>query len=142
MSWISSTSRSPPPSPMASREPNARRRSWSYDLGGGTFDVSVIRVDQEGVRILVTGGNHELGGKDWDDRLITYLANAFAQENGVNPLTDPHAHQELRTKAEATKRRLSQKMKDPFTFSFRRATTRESKFPARSSKRSPPTCSI
>ena len=89
-----------------------------YDLGGGTFDVSVIRVDSEGVKILVTGGNHELGGKDWDDRLINYLASEFEQQNGVNPLTDPHAHQELRTKAEATKKRLTQKMKDPFTFSF------------------------
>lgn len=89
-----------------------------YDLGGGTFDVSVIRVDDEGVKILVTGGNHELGGKDWDDRLITWLASQFETENGVNPLTDPHAHQELRTKAEATKKRLTQKMKDPFTFSF------------------------
>lgn len=89
-----------------------------YDLGGGTFDVSVIRVDSEGVRIQVTGGNHELGGKDWDDRLISYLATAFEEENGVNPLTDPHAHQELRMKAEAVKKRLSQKTKDPFTFSF------------------------
>jgi molecular chaperone DnaK (HSP70) len=78
----------------------------------------VIRVDGDGVKILVTGGNHELGGKDWNDRLISYIASTFETENGVNPLTDPHAHQELRTKAEATKKRLSQKMKDPFTFSF------------------------
>jgi molecular chaperone DnaK (HSP70) len=95
-----------------------------YDLGGGTFDVSVIRVDADGVKILVTGGNHELGGKDWDDRLISYIAATFETENGVNPLTDPHAHQELRTKAEATKKRLSQKMKDPFTFSFAGSHTR------------------
>jgi molecular chaperone DnaK len=95
-----------------------------YDLGGGTFDVSVIRVDTDGVKILVTGGNHELGGKDWDDRLISYIAATFETENGVNPLTDPHAHQELRTKAEATKKRLSQKMKDPFTFSFAGSHTR------------------
>lgn len=89
-----------------------------YDLGGGTFDVSVINVGADGVKILVTGGNHELGGKDWDDRLISYLASSFETENGVNPLTDPHAHQELRTKVESAKKRLSQKMKDPFTFSF------------------------
>jgi molecular chaperone DnaK (HSP70) len=95
-----------------------------YDLGGGTFDVSVIRVDADGVKILVTGGNHELGGKDWDDRLISYIASTFETENGVNPLTDPHAHQELRTKAEATKKRLTQKMKDPFTFSFAGSHTR------------------
>lgn len=95
-----------------------------YDLGGGTFDVSVIRVDADGVKILVTGGNHELGGKDWDDRMISYIASTFEAENGVNPLTDPHAHQELRTKAEASKKRLTQKMKDPFTFSFAGSHTR------------------
>lgn len=89
-----------------------------YDLGGGTFDVSVIHVGADGVKILVTGGNHELGGKDWDDRLISYLAAQFEAEHGTNPLADPHAHQEIRTKAEATKKRLSQKMKDVFTLSF------------------------
>jgi molecular chaperone DnaK (HSP70) len=95
-----------------------------YDLGGGTFDVSVIEVSPEGVKILVTGGNHMLGGKDWDDRLITYLANKFEEEHGINPLTDAHAHQELRTKSEATKKRLSAKEKDPFTFAFAGAHSR------------------
>jgi molecular chaperone DnaK (HSP70) len=89
-----------------------------YDLGGGTFDVSVIDVSKEGVKILVTGGKHDLGGKNWDDRLITYLASKFEEENGVNPLTDPFAHQELRTKGEITKKSLSMKSKVPFTFAF------------------------
>jgi molecular chaperone DnaK (HSP70) len=89
-----------------------------YDLGGGTFDVSVINVDKEGVKILVTGGKHDLGGKNWDDRLITYLASKFEEENGVNPLTDPFAHQELRTKGEIAKKTLSVRTKVPFTFAF------------------------
>jgi molecular chaperone DnaK (HSP70) len=97
---------------------NKKETILVYDLGGGTFDVSVIEVSPEGVKIRVTGGNHMLGGKDWDDRLITFLANKFEEENGINPLTDPHAHQELRTKSEATKKRLSAKSKDPFTFAF------------------------
>jgi molecular chaperone DnaK len=80
--------------------------------------VSVIEVSGAGVQILVTGGDHELGGKDFDDRLITFLANRFQEEYGANPLTDPHAHQELRTKAEACKKRLTAKTKDPFTFAF------------------------
>jgi molecular chaperone DnaK (HSP70) len=50
--------------------------------------------------------------------LITFLANRFQEEHGANPLTDPHAHQELRTKAEACKKRLTAKTKDPFTFAF------------------------
>jgi len=75
-------------------------------------------VDKEGVKILVTGGNHQLGGKNWDDRLIAFLATAFEAENGVNPLTDPFAHQELRIKAEIIKKTLSEKTKIPFPFAF------------------------
>jgi molecular chaperone DnaK len=89
-----------------------------YDLGGGTFDVSVIRVGREGVKILVTGGKNDLGGKNWDDRLISYLAAKFEEEHGVNPLTDPFAHQELRTKGETAKKALTTKTKVPFTFGF------------------------
>ncbi len=89
-----------------------------YDLGGGTFDVSVIQVGKDGVKILVTGGKNDLGGKNWDDRLITYLAAKFEEENGVNPLTDPFAHQELRTKGEIAKKTLTSREKVPFTFAF------------------------
>jgi molecular chaperone DnaK len=89
-----------------------------YDLGGGTFDVSVIQVGKDGVKILVTGGKNDLGGKNWDDRLITYLASKFEEENGVNPLTDAFAHQEMRTKGEIAKKSLTSKGKVPFTFAF------------------------
>jgi molecular chaperone DnaK len=89
-----------------------------YDLGGGTFDVSVIQVGKDGVKILVTGGKNDLGGKNWDDRLITYLSSKFEEENGVNPLTDPFAHQEMRSKGEIAKKSLTSKAKVPFTFAF------------------------
>jgi molecular chaperone DnaK len=89
-----------------------------YDLGGGTFDVSVIQVSKDGVKILVTGGKNDLGGKNWDDRLITFLASKFEEENGVNPLTDAFAHQEMRTKGEIAKKSLTSKGKVPFTFAF------------------------
>ncbi len=89
-----------------------------YDLGGGTFDVSVIQVGKDGVKILVTGGKNDLGGKNWDDRLITFLASKFEEENGVNPLTDAFAHQEMRTKGEIAKKSLTSKGKVPFTFAF------------------------
>ena len=89
-----------------------------YDLGGGTFDVSVIQVGKDGIKILVTGGKNDLGGKNWDDRLITYLAAKFEEENGVNPLTNPFAHQELRTKGEIAKKTLTSREKVPFTFAF------------------------
>jgi molecular chaperone DnaK len=89
-----------------------------YDLGGGTFDVSVIEIGKDGVKILVTGGKNDLGGKNWDDRLITFLASKFEEENGVNPLTDAFAHQEMRTKGEIAKKSLTSKGKVPFTFAF------------------------
>jgi len=103
---------------MQAGAPTKEETILVYDLGGGTFDVSVIAVGKEGVKILVTGGKHDLGGKNWDDRLITYLASKFEEENGVNPLTDPFAHQELRTKGEILKKSLTMKSKVPFMFAF------------------------
>jgi molecular chaperone DnaK (HSP70) len=78
----------------------------------------VIQVGKDGVKILVTGGKNDLGGKNWDDRLITYLAAKFEEDNGVNPLTDPFAHQEMRSKGEIAKKSLTSKGKVPFTFAF------------------------
>jgi molecular chaperone DnaK (HSP70) len=97
---------------------NKEEKILVYDLGGGTFDVSVIQVGKTGVQILVTGGKNDLGGKNWDDRLISYLAAKFEEEHGVNPLTDPFAHQELRTKGEVAKKALTTKTRVPFTFAF------------------------
>ncbi len=111
-----------------------------YDLGGGTFDVSVIEVGTDAVKILVTGGKNDLGGKNWDDRLITYLAAKFEEENGVNPLTDPFAHQELRTKGEIAKKTLTSREKVPFTFAFAGFKWRL-ELDRRSSRRSLRTCS-
>ena len=89
-----------------------------YDLGGGTFDISVIQIGSEGAKILVTGGKHDLGGKNWDDRLITYLASKFEESHGTNPLMDAYAHQDLRSKAEIAKKSLTTKAKVPLAFSY------------------------
>ena len=76
-----------------------------YDLGGGTFDVSVVRITTEEMLELGTGGDHHLGGKDWDDRLLGYLAQRFEDEFGVELLGEDFNG--LLVKAEATKRALS-----------------------------------
>jgi molecular chaperone DnaK len=89
-----------------------------YDLGGGTFDASVIDVTPGGWRILVTGGRHLLGGVNWDDRVMTYVAREFEQAHGVNPLDDPFACQDLRGKSEAAKKQLSAKTKAPIHVAF------------------------
>ena len=78
-----------------------------YDLGGGTFDVTVARIAPDEVAVLATAGDHDLGGKNWDDRIATYLAERFAADTGVDPLDDPVALNELLDRAERAKWALS-----------------------------------
>ena len=80
-----------------------------YDLGGGTFDVTVARVGPDGVVVLATAGDHDLGGKNWDDRIATFLAERFAAETGLDPLDDPVALNEVLTLAEQAKWALSER---------------------------------
>jgi molecular chaperone DnaK (HSP70)/uncharacterized protein YegL len=80
-----------------------------YDLGGGTFDVTVARITPEEVAVLSTAGDRDLGGKDWDDLIATYLAEKFAAETGVDPLDDPVALNEVLTLAEQAKWSLSER---------------------------------
>ena len=90
-----------------------------YDLGGGTFDITVIAMDKGDIRVIVTGGNHSLGGKDWDDRLIEFLAEQFMNENAgeSNPLDDKYSLQEIAKSAEEAKKGLSTKEKYPMMVS-------------------------
>ena len=55
-----------------------------YDLGGGTFDVTIAKIDKNKIEILGSDGNHELGGKDWDDCIARYLAQQFYEEHGID----------------------------------------------------------
>jgi molecular chaperone DnaK (HSP70) len=76
-----------------------------YDLGGGTFDVSIVEITPTEQRVLGTGGDHNLGGKDWDDRIFSYLAQQFEDEFGVELAGDNF--NELLVKAENAKKTLS-----------------------------------
>jgi molecular chaperone DnaK (HSP70) len=78
-----------------------------YDLGGGTFDVSLVRIGDRDIEVLATAGDHNLGGKDWDDRLAVFLGDQFAQRHGVNPLDGADRFNELLVQAERAKRELS-----------------------------------
>lgn len=84
-----------------------------YDLGGGTFDVTVVRVSQEGVKVLCSDGDHKLGGADWDERLMNHLAEKFMEEcpSAGNPLEDVESRFELATKAESAKMKLTTALK-------------------------------
>ena len=78
-----------------------------YDLGGGTFDVTVLEVKDGDITVLSTGGDHNLGGKDWDDCIITYITDLFEKEFGENPNDDPLTYNDLVFNAERLKKQLS-----------------------------------
>lgn len=78
-----------------------------YDLGGGTFDVSLVEVGAGQMTVLATDGDHELGGKDWDDVLITIVADRFNERHGSDPRWDLTAAADLRERCEIAKRSLS-----------------------------------
>ncbi len=85
-----------------------------YDLGGGTFDISLIEVSSGTVSVLSTGGDDQLGGKDWDGKLVEYFANAFSQETGVSSdevLADSETRQNMIADAEDAKISLTAKNK-------------------------------
>ena len=78
-----------------------------YDLGGGTFDVSIIEMGYGIQEVLATAGNNHLGGDDFDDRLINYLADQFKGETGIDLRSDKMAMQRLKEAAEKAKIDLS-----------------------------------
>ena len=78
-----------------------------YDLGGGTFDVSVIEMGDGVTEVLATAGNNHLGGDDFDQRVINYLADEFQKENGIDLRKDKMAAQRLKEEAEKAKIELS-----------------------------------
>ncbi len=78
-----------------------------YDLGGGTFDVSILEIGDGVFEVLATNGNNRLGGDDFDQKLIDYLAEEFKKENGIDLRTDKMAHQRLKEAAEKAKIELS-----------------------------------
>ena len=78
-----------------------------FDLGGGTFDVSILEVGDGVFEVLATRGNNKLGGDDFDNKLMNYLADEFMKENGVDLRKDPTSLQRLLDAAEKAKKELS-----------------------------------
>ena len=78
-----------------------------YDLGGGTFDVSILELGGGVVEVLATNGDTKLGGDDFDDCLLNYMADTFSQENGIDLRQDKMAMQRLKEAAEKAKKELS-----------------------------------
>ena len=78
-----------------------------FDLGGGTFDVSLLEIGDGVVEVLATAGDNELGGDDWDNRVVEWLVDKFKSQNGVDLSKDKMAMQRLREAAEKAKIELS-----------------------------------
>lgn len=78
-----------------------------YDLGGGTFDVSIIEIGDHVIEVLATSGDNHLGGDDFDERIVQYLVEQFKNTEGINLSKDTAALQRLKEEAEKAKKELS-----------------------------------
>lgn len=96
----------------------AGKKILVYDLGGGTFDVTVLLITEQSIQVLSTGGDHELGGKDWDDKLLTFIANEFINEFNDDPLENYESYNDLVFKAELLKKQLSNVLTTTFSVSY------------------------
>ena len=87
-----------------------------YDLGGGTFDVTMIEIKDRLIRVICTGGDHRLGGALWDEAVVMHLAEEFRNQTSEesDPLDDPEVLNDLFLQAERGKKTLSQRDKAPF----------------------------
>ncbi len=86
---------------------NEDQTVFVFDLGGGTFDVTIMRIEGQGIHMLGTNGDHRLGGKDWDDVIVNHVAEEFDRAHGENPLLDLQSYQDLQSRALAAKIQLS-----------------------------------
>ena len=89
-----------------------------YDLGGGTFDVSILEIGDGVIQVVSTAGNNHLGGDDFDQRLIDYMAEEFKKQHGVDLREDRQALQRLRDAAEKAKIELSTKLETEVSLPF------------------------
>jgi molecular chaperone DnaK len=97
---------------------SAVKRVLVFDLGGGTFDVSVLRIANGVFDVKATSGDTQLGGNDWDRRIVDWLADAFRQEHGLDLRRDRQALQRLTEAAEKAKQELSGVQSTPISLPF------------------------
>ncbi|WP_068267464.1 molecular chaperone DnaK [Caviibacter abscessus] len=89
-----------------------------FDLGGGTFDVSVLEIGDDVVEVLATSGNNHLGGDDFDKKIIDWLAEEFKKESGIDLRNDKMAYQRLKDAAEDAKKKLSTTLETQISLPF------------------------
>ena len=91
--------------------PDTNKRVLVFDLGGGTFDVTICQIQGRDIIVNATNGDHQLGGMDWDDALIRYAAQMFEEKHGMDPLEDTAAYHDLRQKCVSAKISLTRRPK-------------------------------
>ncbi|HET6883792.1 MAG TPA: Hsp70 family protein, partial [Pirellulales bacterium] len=89
-----------------------------YDLGGGTFDVTVVEMTNQSFKAIATDGDVRLGGKDWDEKLVEIAAERLTAQLGEDPRQDPESLQEMWIAAEAAKKTLSERPKATMYVNF------------------------
>ncbi|MBM81211.1 MAG: hypothetical protein CMJ78_11540, partial [Planctomycetaceae bacterium] len=89
-----------------------------YDLGGGTFDATIMVIDGQNYKALATLGDVYLGGIDWDRRIVNHIAQTFVEEHGVDPREDPAGMQTLMQEAEDAKHSLSSREETTIRYAF------------------------
>lgn len=97
----------------------SEKRILVYDLGGGTFDVTLIDVSPESIDVIVTGGDHNLGGKNWDDAIVEYLVEQYKEQTGNDSediLMNAETAQVLQLEAEKAKKTLTSRLRAPISF--------------------------
>ncbi|MBQ7699761.1 MAG: molecular chaperone DnaK [Clostridia bacterium] len=97
---------------------NTEQKIIIYDLGGGTFDVSILEISDGVVEVLSTAGNNRLGGDDFDNRIINWMVDTFKAENGIDLKGDKMAMQRLKEAAEKAKIELSGMMQTNISLPF------------------------
>lgn len=103
-------------------EKDASQKIMVFDLGGGTFDVSILELGDGVFEVMATSGNNHLGGDDFDNKVIDWLADEFKKENGVDLKADKMALQRLKEAAEKAKIELSSTLKTEINLPFITAT--------------------
>ncbi|MGB8169636.1 MAG: Hsp70 family protein [Chthoniobacteraceae bacterium] len=99
-------------------KPDRDQTVFVFDLGGGTFDVTIMRIESQNIRVLASNGDHCLGGKDWDDVFVNWIAEEFDLLHGENPLLDLQSYQELYSRALIAKVQLSSRERTTIVHSF------------------------
>ncbi len=89
-----------------------------YDLGGGTFDVTIMQIKSGEINVIATGGDKNLGGFDWDNEVMNYLNEEFKKKNNIDLFDNPESEQHLRTKSEEAKKTLSTRDKTNVILSY------------------------